>query len=126
MKPCPPQDLALSPESAKKMLVPSITIVESSPITESQPQMCYPLKSSDKSKFRTSALQNLKSIGPSLQSFVIATAKGLKANFPSSTKTDKSDSVKEKKIKNLSTFTTPVFLRQFVTVFHKKRSPKIS
>lgn len=107
MKPCPPQDLALSPESAKKMLVPSITIVESSPITESQPQMCYPLKSSDKSKFRTSALQNLKSIGPSLQSFVIATAKGLKANFPSSTKTDKSDSVKEKKSK-----TSPPLQRQ--------------
>ena len=107
MKPCPPQDLALSPESAKKMLVPSITIVESSPITESHPQMCYPLKSSDKSKFRTSALQNLKSIGPSLQSFVIATAKGLKANFPSGTKSDKSDSVKEKKSK-----TSPPLQRQ--------------
>ncbi|XP_062600737.1 uncharacterized protein LOC134262375 isoform X2 [Saccostrea cucullata] len=107
MKPCPPQDLALSPESAKKMLVPSITIVESSPITDSKPQMCYPLKPSDKSKFRTSALQNLKSIGPSLQSFVIATAKGLKANFPSSTKTEKSDSVKEKKSK-----TSPPLQRQ--------------
>ncbi|XP_056017736.1 rho GTPase-activating protein 45-like isoform X5 [Ostrea edulis] len=107
MKPCPPQDLALSPESAKKMLVPSITIVESSPITESQPQMCYPLKPSDKSKFRTSALQNLKSIGPSLQSFVIATAKGLKANFPSSAKSDKSDFVKDKKSK-----TSPPLQRQ--------------
>ncbi|XP_061175377.1 uncharacterized protein LOC133184348 isoform X2 [Saccostrea echinata] len=107
MKPCPPQDLALSPESAKKMLVPSITIVESSPITDSKPQMCYPLKPSDKSKFRTSALQNLKSIGPSLQSFVIATAKGLKANFPSSTKTEKSDSVKDKKSK-----TSPPLQRQ--------------